>query len=110
MASDTMLALVMAEATPAIVASDSLEDRCRAAMKAVQHHWMVTDEDIQFKGAVAAVYAASEDADEKERIEVELASLRDLSAMLSGVVVDLDAVTIPPDPIGLRKLWLEVTS
>lgn len=105
-----MLALVMAEAGSAIKPDDSLEDRCRAAMKACYRHWMVTDEDTQFKGAVAAVFVASDDEDEKERIRVELESLAHLSALLSGVPIDLERVTVPENPIGLRKMWQEVTA
>jgi len=104
-----MLALVIAGATPVINSEDSLEDRCRAAMKACYRHWMVTDEDTQFKGAVAAVYAATDDPDEKDRIEVELNSLRDLAALLPGVPVDIDSIHSPEHPIGLRKMWLEVS-
>ena len=81
--SDMMLALVMTEAKMHIRPEDSLEDRFRAAFKAAANHWMVLDPDVQFKGAVGAVWAASEDSDEKERIEAELRSLNTLAALLS---------------------------
>lgn len=106
---DNLILLVSAEAGTAIDPDDPLEDRCRAAMKAVQHHWMVTDEDRQFKGAVAAVYSASTDPDERNRIQAELESLRDLAALMSGVPVDLGAARPLDNPIGLRRIWLEVT-
>lgn len=108
--SDNLLMLVVAEARGAIVPTDSLEDRCRAAMKASYRHWMVTDEDTQFKGAVAAVFSESTDDDEKERIRLELESLRDLSALLSGVSLDLEAIHPLENPIGLRQMWVEVTA
>jgi len=108
---DTMLALVAAEGRGAVRAEDSLEDRCRAAMKACHRHWMVTDEDMQFRGAIAAVYESAS-ADERERIEHELESLRDLSALLSGVPVAIEALAerAPSDPIGLRRMWMEQTT
>ena len=70
----------------------------------------MTDEDAQFKGAVAAVYEASTSEDERDRIRAELESLRDLSALLSGVPVDLEQITPLENPIGLRKMWQEVTA
>lgn len=106
---DNLVYVVLAVVKAAINAEDSLEDRCRSAMRAAHSNGVVTDEDLQFKGAVAAVYAASTDADEKARIEVELKSLAVLSAAMSGVPVDFDAVEVPENPIGLRVLWLEVT-
>lgn len=109
MSNDTLLALVMHECKPAIIDTDSLEDRCRASMKAAKGHWMVTDEETQFKGAVAAVYAASTDNDEKERIRLELENLAHLAALLSGIHIDFDAVHDIENPILLRKLWQEVT-
>jgi hypothetical protein len=70
--------------------------------------WMVLDEDTQFKGAVVAVYTASTDEAEKERIKEALDSLRDLAALLSGVPVDVERVKVPDNPLPLRNLWLEV--
>lgn len=108
--SDNLLLLVVSEAKLAVRPEDSLEDRLRAAMKASYRHWMVTDEDTQFRGAIGAVYSASEDEDEKARIEAELASLRDMNALLSGVPIDLERVSVPEHPLGLMKMWKEVTA
>lgn len=106
--SDNLAMLVAMEAKMAIKPEDSLEDQCRAAMKAAKGHWMVLDEDTQFKGAVAAIYELS-DEETRGRIVVELEALKALSALLSGVPVDFENVTIPDNPIGLRDLWQEVT-
>lgn len=88
----------------------SIEDRFRTAMKATFRHWMATDENDQFIAACEAVYATATE-DEQERIKVELRSLADANALLSGVPVDFDAIAerIPTNPIGLRKLWQEVS-
>lgn len=105
---DNLLFLAMVAARQAIRPEDSLEDRCRAAMKGTYRHWMVTDEDTQFKAAVAAVYEQTSDEDERQRIKDELESLRDLAALLSGVNVDIEAIRPLENPIGLRNLWVEV--
>jgi hypothetical protein len=106
---DNLIHIIIALSKSVIKPDDSLEDRCRAAMKAAHANGIVTDEELQFKGAVAAVFVESTDEDEKERIRLELETLRDLSALLSGVPVDLEAIQPLENPIGLRKLWVEVT-
>ena len=106
--SDNLIMLVMMEAGSAIKPDDSLEDRCRSAMKAAKNHWMVLDEDSQFKGAVAALYEQANE-DEKVRIKAEFDSLKFLSAMLNGVPVDFDAIEPLENPVGLNKIWREVT-
>ena len=107
--SDNLLMLVMVEARGAIKPEDSLEDRCRSAMKVSAHHWMVLDQDVQFRAAIAAVYESATD-DEQERIKDELDNLRALNAMMTGVPVDFDNVKPVENPIGLNKMWREVTS
>ena len=105
---DNLIMLVMMEAGSAIKPDDSLEDRCRSAMKAAKNHWMVLDEDSKFKGAVAALYEQANE-DEKVRIKAEFDSLKFLSAMLNGVPVDFDAIEPLENPVGLNKIWREVT-
>lgn len=121
--SDTLLALVAHDAREAIERSakegGDFQAQALAAFSKVKGHWMVTDEDSQFKGAVAALYQVA-DEDQKEAIKRELDLLKALSAAMNGVPVDFEAM-LPVDfeamlpnpdepkvePIGLQKLWRE---
>jgi hypothetical protein len=90
-----------------------LEQRCRKAMKAAANHWMVTEDQQQFKGAIGAVLLAKETTEEeKARINATVRSLAAFNAMVSGVPVDLDAMIKNADegpaPIPLVKWWHEV--
>lgn len=84
----------------------SLEDRLRAAMGCGRDHWMVTDEDERFRASVGAVLLSANE-DERERIAVELRGLRDLSALLNGVPVDVTRIERQENPIGLMRIWKE---
>lgn len=107
MSNDTVVAIVRVTASAEVKTEDALEDRFRAAFVAVQGHWAATKPDDQYRGAIEAVYLTATD-EEKERIEVELASVRDLNALLEGVPIDFDRITKPENPIGLMRLWHEV--
>lgn len=104
------LRIAIADAQTAVKAGDSLEDRLRAAMGRTHGHWLITDEDEQFRAAIGAVMLdASED--ERERLEAEIHKLKTLSALVSGVPVDMDRVNSAddPEPVGLMKLWKTTT-
>ena len=109
MSDNHLIMLVMMEARTAIKPEDSLEDRCRAAMKAAKGHWMVLDENLQFQGAVAAVLETANE-EEEARIMDSLHALKTLNALLNGVSVDLDGYEAPTNPLGLNKIWQEVTA
>jgi hypothetical protein len=98
-------AMIQAEANLSV--DDTLEERCRKAMKIGQNHWMITDEDERFRASVGAVILASND-EERERISSELAGLRMLSAAISGVPVDFDQLPTQENPVGLMKIWREL--
>lgn len=75
-------------------------------------HWMyVNDEDLCFRGAVAGVLLAEETTEEeKKRLTFTLGQLRSMSAMMSGVPVNIDAVMENPEgiePVPLVKMWHE---
>lgn len=103
----TAQAIAAAEARHAVVATDSLENRFKAAMRATRGHWMATDENDQLYGAIGAVYATATE-EEKLRITDELEHLKVLSAVLTGVPVNFEAVTPLENPIGIMSLWREV--
>jgi hypothetical protein len=89
----------------------SLEDMVRAAMKAMANLWISTDDDLRFRGAVGGVLMVLDKrgaVDDIERINSELEALRSLSALLSGVPVDMERVVMPENPIGLMKMWGDV--
>ncbi len=92
-----------------------LAERIKACMRRTYDHWMVIDEDMQFRGALAAAMVLSETGD-REHIQASLKPLQALSALMSGVPVDLDRVVreqeaakeAGQEPIPLRKLWDDV--
>lgn len=117
MPNDTLIALVIHEAKDAIPTDAPIEARCRAAMRAAREHYMVTDPELQFAGAVGAVLESyGEGSPEWERIRVELGILRRFNAMLNaaqaGLSVNVEDVTAgAPDgfvAVGLARLWREV--
>jgi hypothetical protein len=103
---DHLAAIVRIAATDKIDPDASLEDRFRAAFAGVQHHWMVTDPEVQYRAAIEAVYLGA-NPDEQARILTELQVIKTLNAMLSGVSVDLDNIPKCENPIRLTKLWNE---
>jgi len=98
--------IIAAEANLANVKEQPLEDRLRLAMKVGHSFWMSTDEDVRFRGSVAAVLLHCTD-DERERLSEELDVLKNFSALLSGVAVDLTQIKTPDNPVGLMKMWRE---
>ena len=99
------------EAKDKIDTSTPLEEQARAAMEVTKDFWMSTDEDIRFRGAVAALLQANEGNDEAlDRINAEMRALNSLGAAMSGVPVDFNAALPPEDfkYIGLRALWMEI--
>lgn len=91
----------------------SLEERARAAMDAVRHHWMATREEDQFLAACEGL-ARTATPEEMERIEDDLRRLAKVSgllnAMSAGVPVDWDSMEADEpleNPLGLRKMWAD---
>jgi spore germination protein YaaH len=84
----------------------SLEDRFRAVMKRCHNHWMVTNENEQFTGSVAAMLINATD-DEKRHIEMSLKIIKALSAAISGVPVDFENVLAEVEASGLEQLPLQ---
>jgi hypothetical protein len=101
-----LLAIVASECKAAAAQETTLEGRIKACFKAAKNHWMVTDENAQMQGAVAAIYELS-DEPTKARIKTEWNALRNLGAILDGVPLSLDQIGMPENPIGLLKMWKE---
>lgn len=90
-----------------------LKERLKVAMRGALNHWLVFDEEGQFKMAIGAVLVEATE-DEKEQLNNEVKVLAALSSAASGVTVDFGrlAEELGEDAadkvVGLRKLWDEV--
>ncbi len=108
---DGVLAIACHEAKCEAEKFTELDDMLRAAMKAMAQLWVSTDDDLRFRGAVGGVLMVLDERGDTEaaaRINNELEALRSLSALLSGVPVDMERVAMPENPIGLMKMWGKV--
>lgn len=104
--------IVATECAHACAGEPDLEVRFRKSMKAAHNHWMATQDQDQFKGAIGGVLMAKETTDdEKARIKATVESLRAFSAMISGVPVDMDAMIEKskngPETLPLIAWWHE---
>ena len=104
---DALFAIGLTEAKAAAEKETTLHAQMDAAMKLMQHHWMILDEDLQFRCAVGALLMIV-DEQTQETIKEEMASLKALSALMSGIPVDMERVTVPQNPLGLMKRWNEL--
>ena len=108
-----MIAAKLAEAA-ARKSGDTFDERCEAAMREARDFWLTTDEDVRFRGAVGGLLLAYRDDPEiTKRLEDEMASLKAMSAMLSGVPVDLERAVgraEESEPLGLLKRWRELAA
>lgn len=89
-----------------------LVERIKYAMQKASNHWLVTNEDDQFRAAIGAVLVTANE-EEKEKINSELKLLKALSAAATGVSVDFTQLfaQLPvseTEPLGLRGIWQEV--
>jgi len=73
---------------PALKGITDLDERVRAAFKEAQSFWASTDEDIRYRGAVAAVVL--ETTDQKGRLERSIKIVSSLGALMVGVPVNLE--------------------
>ena len=92
------------------IKESDLSERIRQCMRLAYGHWMTTEEEVQFKGALAGAMLLSDEKD-TELIVDSLKPLKALSALMSGVPVDMTRVLEDVDldkVIPLRKLWDDV--
>ena len=110
---ETSIMVGIAELRGKVDPKQPLEERLKVAMRAALNHWMVIDEESQFKMAIGAVLAEATE-EEQERINIDLKFLRAMSSAASGVPVDFDRLIgelgedSADKAVGLRKLWDEV--
>lgn len=106
MAINNSILVAVTELKQSVDADKPITERLKAAMAQARQHWLVTNEDDQFRAAIGAVLLSATD-DEKARIESELKALRALSAATAGVPINFAALDTQKDPIGLLKIWKE---
>lgn len=114
---ETAACMIEAECRHDLEPLEKAEDMLAVTFKAANNHWMFTDEQDQFKGAIGAVLIRLKSGPEFERVERSLRALGKLSAMLNalqqGVPVDLERMLEeqkaddPATIIPLNKLWGE---
>lgn len=115
---ETAAALMEAEIRDKVSGLTKAEDILEIAFKNGFNHWMFTEEQDQFKGAVGAALITLKSGPEFDRINHALRSLGRASALIhalqSGVPVDWDALEKstddpqPQEPIPLNQMWCDV--
>ena len=85
-----------------------VKERLIQAMIQAQNHWLVIDEDAQFRSAIGAVMATVS-PEEKQIIEEELDFLTGLASAVSGVPIDVLTLLErrPENAYGIKSLWME---
>lgn len=110
---DSSLMIGVAELRTMVDPKQPLEERLKVTMRAALNHWLVLDEEGQFKMAVGAVMVEATE-EEQERMNIDIKFLRALSSAASGVPVDFGRLIeelgedSAAKAVGLRKLWDEV--
>jgi len=106
---DTGLAIISTLVRDDIKDVDGWDERFKVACKSAQGNGIFTDDDLQFRGMIGGCMIAAEDEGDDEmlvRLTEEVRAIKTLSAMLSGVSVDLASVQLE-NPIGLVGIWKE---
>jgi len=101
-----LINLVSIDAQYAGEGIEDFEERARACMKAALGHWAVRDDATQFNGAVAALAELSNE-EERQRIITTMTAYQTVSAMISGVSVNLDSITEVADELFPLVQWWE---
>lgn len=113
-----VMLMAQGECGAACANEPDLEQRCRKAMRSVaKGYWMLAgdgprEQDMRFRGAIAAVLLDPLTTEEdKTKIKNTLNQLRALSAMMSGLPMDLEAMVKQQEenpPLPLSAWWREV--
>jgi len=110
---ETAAVMIEAECRDDFQGLTTAEDLLRVAFKKAHRHWMFTDEQTQFKGALGAVLITLKEGPEFERVRESIESLGRASAILNalqqGVPIDFEAMQKGPENvIPLNKMWCDV--
>lgn len=101
--------IIVSEAKGRAEGIQDFEEMARVCMDVAANHWMVTDENEQFRGALAAILTLA-DNEYKPRVERTIELQKALSAAASGVPVDFGSALESSDiePVPLMKWWHEI--
>lgn len=105
-----LLAVAVAIIRPSCEVEPDLTERIRKAMREAKDFWMSLDDDLRFRAAIGAALVETTDEGEKDRILRSFQILRTLSAAMSGVPVDAEAVEAQMEgfePLPLVAMWRE---
>lgn len=107
--------MIEAECRDELAPLEKAEDMLAVTFKKAHRHWMFTDEQDQFKGALGAVLIRLKEGPEFDRLSESIRQLGKVSAVLNalqaGVPVDLEAMLKEQESedqsqlIPLSKLW-----
>ena len=111
--------LIEAECREKLAPLTTAEDVLAVTFKAAHKHWMFTDEQDQFRGALGAALIRLKEGAEYKRLEKSITALGKLSAMLNalqqGIPVDMEAMLKEQERdkadgiemLPLQKMWQE---
>ncbi len=104
---DAVIMIIADSAKRAAEGYLGFEEIAGAVFREARKAWLTTDEEMHFKGGIAALLVLYRDDEEMtERLHKELQSLQNLSAAMSGVPVNFDHIIESDfEPLGLMKLW-----
>lgn len=106
--SDLMINLVVAECTDAVAAQTDTPAKLRAAFKAARNS-MVTDEMLQFKGALGAVLDSVKGTPDYDRLETEIRFVGQFNAFVqacaSGVAAEMPKAPENFEPYRIMDMW-----
>lgn len=117
---ETAAGLIEAECRSELQSLTKAEDVLAVTFKAAHGHWMFTDEQDQFKGALGAALIHLKEGPEFQRVERSLRALGKLSALLNalqqGLSVDMEAMleeqqrdkAANGEMLPLQKMWQAV--
>jgi hypothetical protein len=104
---DNCLLVLVTEATLEASDKPTFDAKIDAAMRCAKNHWLVTNKDDRFRGAIAAIYELA-DEPTKARIMAEVDDMRNLSALISGIPIDVSQIKPSKNPLGLLRRWNEI--
>ncbi|MDP9090303.1 MAG: hypothetical protein M3O26_16375, partial [Pseudomonadota bacterium] len=91
---ETAAVIIEAECREELKGKTDAAEMMRIAFKTAHNHWMFTNEQDQFKGAIGAVLITLKEGPEFERLKQSVTQLGKLSAMLNalqqGIPVDME--------------------
>ncbi len=105
---DAVLMLAVTDIKPACEGIADVVDRLKAAMAKAQDFWLLTDDQLRLKAAVAATMLTGTEAD-KDRLQRSWRALASLSAAISGLDVDILSAmeAAGNDAIPIMRMWQE---